>query len=95
MIHADFFTENLSLLERDRSLLKDALDHYLRYRRKKMATYSKTGKPSDYLTGQYQFDRYVQGYKQLYLVPQIDIFKNLAKVFGLNKRLLYRNNRQE
>lgn len=83
MIHADFFTENLSLLERDRSLLKDALDHYLRYRRKKMATYSKTGKPSDYLTGQYQFDRYVQGYKQLYLMPQIDIFKNLTKVFGL------------
>ncbi|MGG5902588.1 hypothetical protein [Sphingobacterium daejeonense] len=83
MIHVDFFTENLLLLERDRSLFKDAMDYYHKYRRKKLATYSKTGTPSDYLTAQYQFDRYVLGYKQLYLVPQVDIFNNLTKIFGL------------
>lgn len=83
MVHADFFTENLLLLEKDRSLFKDALDHYLKYRRKKKATFSKTGAPSDYLSSQYQFDRYILGYKQLYLVPQTDIFRNLVKVFDL------------
>jgi len=83
MVHADFFTENLLLLEKDRSLFKMALDHYLKYRRKKLAVYAKTGSPSDYLSAQYQFDRYVLGYRQLYGVPQLNIFKNMVDVFGL------------
>ena len=35
MINGDFFTENMVLLEKDRSLFKRALDHYLKYRRKR------------------------------------------------------------
>lgn len=84
MVHADFFTENLTLLTKDRSLLKDALDHYLRYRRKKGNVFTKTQSAADFITGQYQFDRYIQGYKKLYFVPQIDIFRHLAKLFDLN-----------
>jgi len=83
MVHADFFTENLLLLEKDRSLFKMALDHYLKYRRKKLTVYAKTGSPSDYLSAQYQFDRYILGYKQLYGVPRLNIFKNMVEVFGL------------
>lgn len=83
MINADFFTENLTLFEKDRSLFKDSLDHYLKYRRKKLANYAKTGAASDYLAAQYQFNKYVLGYKLLYRVPQIGIVRNLIKVFGL------------
>lgn len=83
MMHADFFTENLFLLEKDRSLIKDALENYLRYRRKKLAVFSKTRMPSDYMIAQYQFDRYILGFKKLYRVPQIDIFNKLANIFCL------------
>lgn len=76
MVHADFFAENLLLLEKDKSLFRRALDYYLKYRRKKLTVYTKTGSPWDYLSAQYQFDRYVLGYKQLYGVPQLNIFKN-------------------
>lgn len=83
MVHADFFTENLLLFEKDRSLFKESLDQYLKYRRKKLASYAKTDAASDYLAAHYQFNRYVLGYKLLYRVPQIDVFRNLIKVFGL------------
>ncbi len=86
MVHADFFTENLTMLTKNRSLLKDALDHYIKYRRKKANIYAKTKSAADFLSGQYQFDRYIQGYKDLYFVPQIDIFRHLAKLFDLNSQ---------
>jgi len=82
-VHADFFTENLSLIKKERSLFKQGLDHYLKYRRKKLSVYARIGVASDYLMAQYQFDRYVLAYKKLYRVPQIEIFKNLIKVFRL------------
>lgn len=83
MVHSDFFTENLTLLERNRSLLKKALDEFIKYRRKKMAIYYKTKQPADFLAAQMPFDNFINTHNNLYRVPQKTIFMNLVQVFKL------------
>lgn len=85
MIHYDFFVENISLLQKQPSILKRAINTYLAHWRKKSAAYNKTKHPIHYLTSMVSFDKFIVGFQKLYMLDQGGIFRNVSKIFGLKE----------
>lgn len=83
MIRADFFIENITLLQKDRSLLKKMIDAYYRHFKKRMNKYSAFRSTENYMNAMIPFDRFVAGRGGIYRIDKLKILNHLTKLFEL------------
>jgi hypothetical protein len=85
MIHYDFFVENISLLNKQPSIFKRAINAYIAHWKKKRSAYHRSGHNMHYLTSMISFDKFIVGFEKLYMLEQGFIFKNISKIFKLKE----------
>lgn len=82
MIHYDFFIENLKVIKENKSLLKNAINHYHQTVTSRKSQHRKINSTAYYLNAMQSFDNLVAGFSGLYEVDQQTIAKESAKVFN-------------
>jgi len=85
MINADFFLENISSLQQDRSLLKRLIDDYFRQFKKTMKRYSRFQSTKNYVDAIGSFDRHVAGKEGIYRIDKMKVLDELVKLYKLHE----------
>ncbi|MBD3749898.1 MAG: hypothetical protein IE931_10410 [Sphingobacteriales bacterium] len=85
MINYSFFLENHKLIKTNRRILKESIDHYLKFLRNKKSVFYKKNDSYDYFSSMTPFETYVVGYKKLYMLNQSEILKEMIGVFNLKE----------
>jgi len=87
MIHYDFFIENISLLKKDRGLLKRLITDYWRNAKKKSSKYHKYRSTLNYMESKVSFDRYVLDKEGIYRVSKEKVLADMAEIFHLREEI--------
>ncbi|QEH39415.1 hypothetical protein [Chitinophaga sp. XS-30] len=83
LIHLDFFLENILLLKKDRSLLRNLICDYHRYVRRTKKNYDNKERHKDFFSAMVSFETWSVGYNSVYQDNTTEIFSGLAKIYNL------------
>lgn len=85
MISADFFLENIDLLQKDRSLIKRMIDAYFRQFKKRMNKYAGFRSTKNYMDAMVSFDRFSAGQEGIYRTDKLKMLGQLTELFKLRE----------
>jgi hypothetical protein len=84
MIQADFFVDNISLLSKDKTMLKKLIKGYHYFLKRENQRYKKVGTPQNLIRSMTSFDQYAIEKFGAFTLPQEQIYYHLKDVFQLN-----------
>ncbi|RZJ78463.1 MAG: hypothetical protein EOO20_27820 [Chryseobacterium sp.] len=84
MIQSDFFVDNISLLSKDKMMLKKLIKGYHYFLKREKQRFKKNSNPQNLIRSMTSFDQYAIEKFSAFTLPQEQIYYHLKHVFQLN-----------